>query len=72
MVRRAFLYKKKPFNLTAINKLEEGEDDVKSAWPLWAGLHTCYNGNYNEKQWCEPEQSITVALVRIVGCNSPT
>ena len=19
-------------------------DDVKSSWPLWAGLHTCYNG----------------------------
>ena len=23
---------------------EEGGDDVKSAWPLRAGLHTCYNG----------------------------
>ena len=23
---------------------EEGGDDVKSSWPLWAGLHTCYNG----------------------------
>ena len=19
-------------------------DDVKSSWPLWVGLHTCYNG----------------------------
>ncbi|MGP1915476.1 MAG: FAD-binding protein, partial [Candidatus Hodgkinia cicadicola] len=26
------------------DKLEEGEDDDKSSWPLWAGLHTCYNG----------------------------
>ena len=29
---------------TASDILEEGGDDVKSAWPLWAGLHTCYNG----------------------------
>src|SRR3546814_15060845 len=26
------------------DKPEEGGDDVKSSWPLWAGLHTCYNG----------------------------
>ena len=26
------------------DRLEEGGDDVKSSWPLWAGLHTCYNG----------------------------
>ncbi len=32
---------------TASDKLEEGEDDVKSSWPLWAGLHTYYNGGYN-------------------------
>ena len=25
-------------------KPEEGGDDVKSSWPLQAGLHTCYNG----------------------------
>ena len=25
---------------------EEGGDDVKSAWPLCLGLHTCYNGRY--------------------------
>ncbi len=31
---------------TAGVKPEEGEDDVKSAWPLWAGRHTCYNGKY--------------------------
>ncbi|GLU24598.1 hypothetical protein SLE2022_405120 [Rubroshorea leprosula] len=34
----------------------EGGDDVKSAWPLWAGPHTCYNGNYNGKQGCKAER----------------
>ncbi len=29
---------------TAGGKPEEGGDDVKSAWPLCPGLHTCYNG----------------------------
>ena len=29
---------------TARDNLEEGGDDVKSSWPLRAGLHTCYNG----------------------------
>ena len=29
---------------------EEGGDDVKSSWPLRAGLHTCYNGTYNKMQ----------------------
>ncbi len=32
---------------TAGVKPEEGGDDVKSSWPLWAGLHTCYNGSDN-------------------------
>ena len=32
------------FSETAGDKPEEGGDDVKSSWPLWAGLHTCYNG----------------------------
>ena len=41
---------------TASDKLEEGEDDVKSARPLWAGLHAYYNGYYNEKQECKLEQ----------------
>ncbi len=31
---------------TAILKMEEGGDDVKSAWLLRLGLHTCYNGRY--------------------------
>src|SRR5690625_5646723 len=29
---------------------EEGGDDVKSSCPLCPGLHTCYNGRYNEEQ----------------------
>ena len=36
---------------TAGDKPEEGGDDVKSSWPLRAGLHTCYNGVYNGSQW---------------------
>ena len=32
------------FKKTAGYKPEEGEDDVKSACPLYPGLHTCYNG----------------------------
>ena len=35
---------------------EEGGDDVKSSWPLHAGLHTCYNGIYNGTQYREVEQ----------------
>ena len=31
---------------TAGDKPEEGGDDVKSSWPLWAGLHTSYNGQF--------------------------
>ena len=32
---------------TAGLKPEEGGDDVKSACPLYPGLHTRYNGRYN-------------------------
>ena len=32
---------------TACEKQEEGGDDVKSAWPLYPGLHTRYNGRYS-------------------------
>ena len=35
---------------------EEGGDDVKSSWPLQAGLHTCYNGGDNGTQWGNPVQ----------------
>src|SRR6267143_1787916 len=32
------------FGETAGDKPEEGGDDVKSSWPLRAGLHSCYSG----------------------------
>ena len=35
---------------------EEGGDDVKSSWPLQAGLHTCYNGGDNGMLRREPQQ----------------
>ncbi len=41
---------------TAGDKPEEGGDDVKSSRPLCPGLHTCYNGRYNELQYREVEQ----------------
>src|SRR5271166_6160483 len=41
---------------TAGDKPEEGGDDVKSSWPLWAGLHTCYNGGDNGRRRGDPEQ----------------
>jgi hypothetical protein len=40
---------------TAGDKPEEGGDDVKSSWPLWAGLHTCYNGGDRGRQGGDPE-----------------
>ena len=40
---------------TADVKSEEGGDDVKSSWPLYPGLHTCYNGEYKGLQNCEVE-----------------
>ena len=41
---------------TAGDKPEEGVDDVKSSCPLCSGLHTCYNGWYNESPTRESEQ----------------
>ena len=41
---------------TAGDKPEEGGDDVKSSCPLCSGLHTCYNGWYNERPTRESEQ----------------
>ncbi len=35
--------------------LKEGEDDVKSTWPLWVRLHMCYNCNYNRKEGFKAE-----------------
>ena len=43
------------FKETAGDKPEEGEDDVKSSWPLRPGLHTCYNGEYRGPQYREVE-----------------
>jgi hypothetical protein len=43
-------------NQTACDKQEEGGDDVKSVWPLYPGLHTCYNGRYRGMQDREVEQ----------------
>jgi hypothetical protein len=40
---------------TAGDKPEEGGDDVKSSWPLWAGLHTCYNGGDSGKPGSDAE-----------------
>ncbi len=40
---------------TARGKREEGGDDVKSAWPLYLGLHTRYNGAYNGSRTREGE-----------------
>ena len=37
------------------DKAEEGGDDVKSAWPLRLGPHTCYNGHYKGLQYREVE-----------------
>ncbi len=41
---------------TAGDKPEEGGDDVKSSWPLYPGLHTCYNGRYRATRNREVEQ----------------
>ena len=41
---------------TAEDNSEEGGDDVKSSCPLCSGLHTCYNGWYNEQPTRESEQ----------------
>src|SRR3989442_621808 len=40
---------------TAQDNGEEGGDDVKSAWPLCLGLHTCNNGRYKGLQTREGE-----------------
>ncbi len=36
------------FRRTGSGELQEGGDDVRYSWPLWAGLHMCYNGDYKE------------------------
>ena len=49
-------------NETAWVNQEEGEDDVKSAWPLCLGPHTCYNGRYRGQQDREVEQILKTDL----------
>ena len=41
---------------TACGKQEEGGDDVKSAWPIYLGLHTRYNGRYSGKRSSDAER----------------
>ena len=43
---------------TACDKQEEGGDDVKSSWPLWTGLHTCYNGGDKRQRRGDLEQIV--------------
>ena len=43
--------------MTAVDKTEEGGDDVKSSCPLSSGLHTYYNGANKEKRNREVEQT---------------
>ena len=47
---------------TAGDKSEEGGDEVKSSWPLWVGLHTCYNGQYKRKLSREVAQILKAVL----------
>ncbi len=58
---------------TAGSKSEEGMDDVRSAWPLCLGPHTCYNGRYNGQLTRKGERIPSKPVsVRIEGCNSPS
>jgi len=41
---------------TAVVNTEEGGDDVKSAWRLRPGRHTCYNGWYKGQPTRERER----------------
>ena len=57
---------------TAGIKREEGGDDVKSAWPLYPGLHRRYNGRYNGMPCREVALIPTKPVsVQIGGCNPP-
>ena len=55
---------------TACNIQEEGGDDVKSSWPLKAGLHMCYSGRCTMRQVRKDKQITKLFLVRIDICNS--
>ncbi len=47
---------------TARANREEGGDDVKSSWPLYPGLHTCYNGKYRGQRASDGERIPKVYL----------
>ncbi len=47
---------------TARVNREEGGDDVKSSWPLYPGLHTCYNGKYRGQRAGDRERIPKVYL----------
>ena len=55
---------------TAQENGEEGGDDVKSAWPLCLGLHTCYNGRHKALQTRRGANRKKPASVQIEVCNS--
>ena len=50
------LLRKENSEQTAVDKTEEGGDDVKSSCPLRPGLHTYYNGANKGKRNREVEQ----------------
>ena len=57
---------------TAVDKTEEGGDDVKSSCPLCLGLHTYYNGV--KQREARPRGGAKLknnVSVQIAGCNSP-
>ena len=47
---------------TAQINWEEGGDDVKSVWPLYLGLHTYYNAQYNVIRDREVEEIVKIGL----------
>ena len=51
------------FKKTADDKLEEGEDNVKSVCPLCPGLHTCYN----DKEQRVAIQKILVGRILLIS-----
>ena len=56
----------------AVTTAEEGEDDVKSAWRLYPGPHTSYNGKNNGMPSRKAELIlINLPSVQIAGCNCP-
>ena len=61
----------KKYNLgyTANYKLEEGENEVKPLWPLWTGLHACYNDNdkklYKKAIWSQSSKIIVSSDYRL-------